>query len=68
MTKKTLKKIETANLNIYYNIRSLKEAYNNDTIDRSVILAEIRGYLMALQQTGFISEQEKRVLSCYITL
>ena len=68
MTKKTLKRIEEANINVYYNIKSLKEAYNNDTTDCTIIKAETRGYLMALQQTGFISETERRILFCYITL
>ena len=46
----------------------LKSRYNRKEKNRDVTFAEIRGYLMALRQLGFITETEKRVLHCYITL
>lgn len=67
MTSKLLERIEKQNINIFYNIKSLKAWYNNVS-DKDCALAEIRGYLTGLYQLGFITETEKRLLHCYITL
>ena len=68
MTAKTLERIKQANLNIYMNIISLKKWHNSETVNHDCSLAEIRGFLTGLVLTGFISEQEKKVIFCYITL
>ena len=68
MTKQTLDRIKSDNYNIFMDIVILKSRYNRKEKNRDVVLAEIRGYLMALRQLGFITETEKRVLHCYITL
>ena len=68
MTKQTLDRIKSDNYNIFMDIVILKSRYNRKEKNRDVTLAEIRGYLMALRQLGFITETEKRVLHCYITL
>lgn len=68
MTEQLLERIKISNPNIYTNIQSLKVTYRNPSIDRVVILAEIRGYLMGLMQTGFITQSEKQRLFCYITI
>ena len=68
MTKQTLDRIKSDNYNIFMDIVILKSRYNRKEKNRDVVLAEIRGYLMALRQLGFITEAEKRVLHCYITL
>lgn len=68
MTKKTLERIKNENYNVYANIESLKGWYESGNVKREVILAEIRGYLTALVNTGFITEIEKRALHCYITI
>ena len=67
MTRKVLERIERENVNVYLNIKSLKE-WHKQTEKHDVSLAEIRGYLTALLQLGFITEAEKRVLHCYMTL
>ena len=64
MTKRLLEKIKINNMAVYNHIELLKEQYKI----RKTTLAEIRGYLMALRQLGFVTETEKRVLHCYITL
>ena len=68
MTKQTLDRIKSDNYNIFMDIVILKSRYNRKEKNRDITLAEIRGYLMALRQLGFITETEKRVLHCYITL
>ena len=68
MTKQTLDRIKSDNYNIFMDIVILKSRYNRKEKNRDIVLAEIRGYLMALRQLGFITETEKRVLRCYITL
>jgi hypothetical protein len=66
MTKHLLERIERENANVFANIKSLKSWYG--TGEREIVLAEIRGFLMGLKLTGFITESEKRCLFCYITL
>ena len=68
MTKQILDRIKSDNYNIFMDIVILKSRYNRKEKNRDIVLAEIRGYLMALRQLGFITETEKRVLYCYITL
>ena len=68
MTKQTLDRIKSDNYNIFMDIVILKSRYNRKEKNRDIVLAEIRGYLMALRQLGFITETQKRVLHCYITL
>lgn len=68
MTKKTLDKIEKANINVFKNIQSLKCWYRSNNIGRDCVLAEIRGFLSGLVMTGFITEQERRIVFVYITL
>ena len=68
MTKQTLDRIKSDNYNIFMDIVILKSRYNRKKENRDIALAEIRGYLMALRHLGFITETEKRVLYCYITL
>ena len=68
MTKELLERIENDNKNIFFKIESLKVWYGKNTANRDVVLAEIRGYLTGLMQLGYITETEKRVLHCYITL
>ena len=68
MTKQTLDRIKSDNYSIFMNIVSLKSWYNRSEENSGVVLAEIRGYLMALRQVGFITETERRILHCYITL
>lgn len=66
MTKQVLERIERENTNVFANIKSLKSWY--ETGERDIVLAEIRGFLTGLKLTGFITESERRVLLCYITL
>lgn len=66
MTKQLLERIERENVNVFANIKSLKEWYK--TGEREIAAAEIRGFLSGLKLVGFITESEKRVLHCYITL
>ena len=68
MTKQTLDRIKSDNYNIFMDIVILKSRYNRKEKNRDIALAEIRGYLMALRQVGFITETERRILHCYITL
>ena len=68
MTRELLERIKKDNVNIFLNIESLKGWYIKNTVKREVVLAEIRGYLTALVQLGYITETEKRLLHCYITL
>ena len=68
MTKQILERIKQDNTNVYFNIKSLKEWYSKNTENRNVVMAEIRGYLTGLRQLNFITETEKRILLCYITL
>ena len=68
MTSRTLERIKKTNRNIYFDIIQLKSAYKNDTLDKKGVRAGMRGYLTALQKIGFIGEQERKELFCYITL
>lgn len=68
MTKQILERIKKDNVNVYSNIKSLKEWYGRNTENRNVVMAEVRGYLTGLRQLNFITETEKRLLFCYVTL
>ena len=68
MTKKLLERIEKENKNVFLNIESLKSRYGRNTEKHEVVLAEIRGFLIGLKLLGFITEREKQILHCYITL
>lgn len=68
MTKRTLERIEKENVKVFNTIKNLKDRHNQDKFNHDIIHSEIRGYLVALRDTGFITESERKCLFCYITL
>lgn len=62
MTKETLDRIKNENRRVYSTIQELKIQYSEGKHE------SVRAYLSALRHVEFISELEKRILYCYITL
>ena len=45
-----------------------KTRYNDTRLDRTITKAEIRGYIKGLVDSDVLSENEYRILLCYMTL
>lgn len=53
--------------NIYHNIESLR-TWLNGNCERAVALAEIRGFLCGITLAKVITERQRQMLFCYITV
>lgn len=65
MTKKTLSQLSDSVRNA---IEALKADYKKETINRKETRARASGYVKALADAKIITEQERKVLFCYITV
>ena len=67
-TRETLDKLPT---NILNNIEALKQRYNDERFAGDIkpaIRSYLSAYLLGLRDSGVITETEKRLLYCYVTL
>jgi len=57
--------IERLPQNVRFQLESLRKDFENTTIPREVIRAEVRGYAKGLRDAGLINDHERGMLCVY---